>query len=113
MTLALVLFALAAVGGLVMATSLVRGATLPPFAIAILHGAAAAGGLLALIVWLAGGGESSTATVGLVLMVVAALGGFLLFASHLRKKALPLGLVVVHALVAVAGFLALLVGAVG
>jgi hypothetical protein len=44
-----------------------------------------------------------------VLFIVAALGGFGLFFHHLRKVALPIWLVVVHALVAVVAFVLLLV----
>jgi len=40
--------------------------------------------------------------------VLAALGGFVLFSFYLRKKQLPMGIMVVHALVAIAAFLVLL-----
>jgi hypothetical protein len=46
-------------------------------------------------------------TTALVLFLIAAGGGFFLFFHHLRKVALPVWLVVVHALVAVTGFLIL------
>ena len=50
MTIALVLLALAALGGVTMATMRLRGAERPPTALALVHGAAAAAGLIALIV---------------------------------------------------------------
>jgi hypothetical protein len=109
MTLALVLFALAAVGGLIMAVMRLRGRPLPPFGLAIAHGLAAASGLAVLIFVIARGGMPASGTVGLVLLLAAALGGFLLFSNHLRKQPLPIPLMVIHALVAVAGFLTLLV----
>lgn len=111
MILAVVLFALAAVGGLVMAILRFRGRGLPPLALALVHGLAAAAGLIALIAAIAGGGAPSAATAGLVVLLLAALGGFVLFSHHLRRKDLPIGLMVVHALVAVVGFLILLVAA--
>jgi hypothetical protein len=36
------------------------------------------------------------------------LGGFYLFAQHMQKKALPIPVVVVHGLIAVVGFVILL-----
>jgi hypothetical protein len=111
MTVALTLFALAAVGGLLMAIMRLRGRPVPPLALALVHGLAAAAGLVVLIAVVAAGNAASTAVAGLVLMLLAAVGGFLLFANHLRKKELPIGLMIVHALVAVTGFLLLLVGA--
>jgi len=107
MTVALVLFALAAVGGVILAVIRFRGQPYPPLGLALVHGAAAAAGLIALLVAVSRGGAPSSATTALVLFVIAAAGGFYLFSHHLRKVALPTWLVVVHALVAVAGFLLL------
>src|SRR5512138_825209 len=109
MTIALVLFALAALGGLYMAAVRFRGAERPPTAIALVHEAAAAAGLIALIVAVTGAGAPGAARTALVVFIVAALGGFFLFAQHLQKKALPIPVVVIHALVAVTGFVILLV----
>jgi hypothetical protein len=107
MTVAVVLFALAAVGGVVLAVIRFRGQPYPPLGLALVHGAAAAAGLVALLMAVAPGGAPSSATTALVLFVIAALGGFFLFSHHLRKVALPTWLVVVHALVAVVAFLVL------
>jgi glucose uptake protein GlcU len=109
MTIALVLFALAALGGIYMATVRFRGAERPPTAIALVHGAAAAAGLIALIVAVAEAGAPAAARTALVVFIIAALGGFFLFAQHMQKKALPIPVIVIHALVAVAGFVVLLV----
>ncbi len=111
MVIALVLFGLAALGGLYMAAVRFRGAERPPTAIALVHGAAAAAGLIALIVAVVGATVPGLARTALVVFIVAALGGFFLFAQHLQKKALPINVMVVHALVAVAGFVLLLVAA--
>jgi hypothetical protein len=110
MTLPLVLFAAAALGGLLMAIVRFSGKPLPPFSIAIIHGVAAALGLILLIVAVSkAGGGASTAALGL--LVLAALGGFVLFSQHLRKAALSIPLIVAHASLAVAGFVTLLVSA--
>lgn len=109
MTIALVVFALAALGGLYMALVRFRGAERPPTSIALAHGALAATGLIILIVAVINGGAPEGAKTALVVFVVAALGGFFLFAQHMQKRALPIPVVVVHALVAVIGFIILLV----
>ena len=107
MTIALVLFALAALGGVTMAVIRFRGAERPPTALALAHGALAAAGLIALIVAVMGATPGLGRT-ALLVLIVAALGGFFLFAMHMQKKALPIPLMVVHALVAVVGFLILI-----
>ncbi len=111
MTIALVLFALAALGGIYMAMVRFRGAERPPTAIALVHGAAAAAGLIALIVAVMNVPNPGPPRTALVVFIVAALGGFFLFAQHMQKKALPIPVVVIHALVAVTGFVILLVAA--
>jgi len=111
MTIALVLFAIAAVGGLVIAVMRFKGKPYPPMGLALVHGAVAAAGLVTLIALVVQSQHASGATTALVLFVVAALGGFALFFHHLRKVALPKWLVVVHALVAVTGFILLLAAA--
>lgn len=110
MTAPLVLFAIAAAGGLVLAYLRLTNKPLP-MPLALLHGALAAAGLVALIVAVVGDGPTQ-ARIALVLFLVAALGGFFLFSFHLRKKALPVPVVAVHGLVAVAAFVVLLLGAV-
>jgi hypothetical protein len=111
MTLALVIFALAALGGVTMAVLRFQGRPQPPLALALVHGAAAAAGLITLIVLVAGNEAPSQAKLALGLFLGAALGGFALFAIHLRKGTLPIWLILVHALVAVSGFLVLLTAA--
>ncbi len=107
---ALVLFAVAALGGLILASVRLRGSN-PPLALALLHGALAAAGLVALVVAVVHAAASaSLARIALALFVVAALGGFVLLATHLRKKNIPVPLMLVHAVVAVGGFVVLLIG---
>lgn len=110
MTLAAVLFAIAALGGVVMAVMRLSGRELPPMGLAIVHGLIAAAGLVALILVVVGRTVSTQATIALVGFVIAALGGFYLFSYHLRRQALPVPFVVIHGLVAVISFVILLVG---
>jgi len=110
MTIPAVLFAVAAVGGLVLAVQRLRGEPRPSLPLALVHGLFAAAGLLALALAVLGADEASgLAQAALIGFLVSALGGFVLFATHLQKKALPIPLMVVHALVAVAAFGMLLV----
>jgi len=108
MTVAAVLFAVAALGGVVMAAMRFGGRELPPMALAIVHGLFAASGLVALLLFVVNSNASTLAIVSLVGFVVAALGGFSLFAHHLRGKALPLNYVVIHGVGAVVSFAILL-----
>jgi hypothetical protein len=107
--LALVLFLAAAAGGLIMAIGIFRGRR-PPLPLAALHGAAAATGLILLaILWL--GGQANTPMVaGLAILALAALGGFFLLSFHLRDKPHPKAVVALHALLAISGVVALLIG---
>ena len=110
MAIALILFAVAALGGLIMASIRLRGSN-PPLALALVHGGVAAAGLVALVVAVLHAGASTSAPrIALALFVVAALGGFVLFATHLRKKNIPVPLMLIHAVVAVGGFVILLIG---
>jgi hypothetical protein len=111
MVVAIVLFALAALGGLVLA--LRRAKNLPlPAGLAVGHGLAAAAGLVTLLLTVLSGAPS-LADIALVLLVGAALGGFVTASFHVRGKKIPMPLVVVHACVAVGGFLLLVVAALG
>jgi hypothetical protein len=110
MIVTLVLFAIAALGGLVLASIRLRGSN-PPLALALIHGALAAAGLVALILAVLHASASPSAPrIALALFVVAALGGFVLFAAHLRKNNIPVPLMLIHAVVAVGGFVTLLLG---
>ena len=97
LTYALIVFAVAALGGLVLASSVLRG-KLAPWALSILH---------ALLGVMCGSG-AGRAVAALGLLVVAALGGFYLASIHARKAVAPKAVVFIHAGVAVTGFLVLL-----
>src|SRR5690242_916962 len=104
---AAILFALGALGGLYMAALAFKGKPLP-VAVAVLHGLLGATGLVLLIVGVLMGLGAGTAKVALIILIVAALGGFYLLSFHIKKQQHPRAVIVIHALVAVIGFLTLL-----
>lgn len=99
---AIVLFLIAAVGGLYMATQIFNGRR-PSGGIAALHGLLAASGLGVLVWVVLQGGADSIVNIGLGVLVVAALGGFFLLSYHLRGRPHPKLVVIIHALAAVCG----------
>lgn len=101
---AIVLFALAAVIGLYLA-SRVFGGKLPPMAAALFHGLFAAAGLVLLLyaAFFAGTPQPQPVIIAAILLLVAALGGFFMFSFHLRKQVPPKMVAGLHALLAVAG----------
>ncbi|MBC7990919.1 MAG: hypothetical protein H7Y19_15250 [Luteimonas sp.] len=107
LTYALIVFAIAAVGGLLLASSVLRG-RLAPWALSIGHALLGATGLILLIVTVLQGSTPGRVAAALGLLVVAALGGFYLASLHLRGTVAPKAVVFIHAGVAVAGFLTLL-----
>jgi hypothetical protein len=111
MTTSLILFAIAAVAGLTMAIMHFRGVSPPKTVLAVVHGLFAASGLVALLLALIKTGFGGNPGLAFGLLVVAALGGFVLVSFHAQKKRLPSALVIGHALLAVAGFATLLVAA--
>ena len=84
----ILLFAIAAVAGVIMAVSHFRKAALPRPALAALHGVFAASGLIVLLLAVIKAGMQGAPAIALGVLVVAALGGFVLLSSHLRGRAL-------------------------
>src|SRR5438067_9801286 len=113
MTTALILFAIAALGGMTLAFIRLSGKPLPPMWLALVHGAVAAAGLVALILAVLAPGAASGARIALGIFVIAALGGFVLFSFHLRNRALPIPIIGIHGFVAVIAFVLLLVAIFG
>ena len=103
---AAVVFAIAALGGIVLASQVLRG-KFAPWMLSLLHAALGAAGIVLVLVTVIQGLRGSAA-LALGLFVVAALGGFFLASFHYRKQLPPSAVVVVHAVVALAGFGALL-----
>src|SRR5690606_468841 len=98
------IFAVAAVGGLYLASHVLRG-KFAPWAVSALHALLGAAGLVVLLFMVLQGGTPGRLTAALGLLVVAALGGFYLASIHLRREIAPKAVVFVHAGVAVVGFL--------
>lgn len=114
LVIALALFAVAALFGVYMLVRVFKGA-LPPWPAAILHGLFAATGLVLLlyVTFFAYTPAPVIVMAAAVLLLTAALGGFALVSFHLRKQTPPSGLAVIHALLAVSGFLCLAVAVFG
>lgn len=106
-TYAIIVFAVAALGGLYLAGHVLRD-RMAPWAVSLLHAGLGALGLVLLIAALLEGEASRALQVGFAVLLVAALGGFLLASFHLRRRLPPRPVVFVHAGVAVVGFLILL-----
>jgi hypothetical protein len=104
---ALVVFAIGALGGVMLATYVLQG-RLAPWPLSLLHAGLGAVGLLLLIYAALTTGISPMALAALVVLAIAALGGFYLASIHLRGKVAERPVVFIHAGVAVVGFLTLL-----
>lgn len=107
LTNAIIVFAIAALGGLVLAAHVLRG-RFAPWGLSLLHALLGAAGLILLIMLLVQGNAPQNVLIGFVLLLVAALGGFFLASFHVRKKLPPKAVVVIHAGIAVVGFLTLI-----
>lgn len=109
MQAAAVLLGLGALGGLVMAGIRFSGTPRPPSWLAMLHGVFAAAGLTLLIYAAVTTGILRLAQFALGLLVLAALGGTAInLLYHSKMLPLPKSWIVGHALVAVSGYLLLL-----
>lgn len=114
MKTATILLALTAVGGLLMAVIRFSGADRPPSWIAMAHGLLAGSGLTLLLYAGFTAGIPSLAWIGILVLAAAALGGtYLNLAFHAKLLPIPKNIVVVHALLAVAGFALIAVSAFG
>ena len=106
---ATVLLAISALGCLVMAGIRFAGKPHPPISLAMLHGFLAAAAVTLLLYAAATVGLPPMALTALVLFLIAAAGGVILnLHYHWKDIALPKWLVLVHAVVAVIGFVLLL-----
>src|SRR5215470_20078094 len=94
---ALIVFAIGALGGLTLAGAYVLQGRLAPWALSLLHAALGAIGLLLLIYAALTTGISGAALTALVVLVIAALGGFYLASIHLSGKVATRQLVFTHA----------------
>jgi hypothetical protein len=109
MQAALIVLALAAVGGATLAAIRLRGATWPPMWMALGHGGVAAFGVVLLGYAAYSPGIPGLAQAALGIFILAALGGATLFLGfHMQGKALPIPFVIGHGLIAVTGYVLLL-----
>jgi hypothetical protein len=106
---AVVLFALAALFGIILAALHLKKND-APISLALVHGLAAAVGLVLLIIVVTQIPSAGLTGVALAIFIIAALGGFVLFAMHLMRKPLSRGLIFIHGLAAVVAFVLLLIG---
>jgi hypothetical protein len=109
---AVIVFAIGALGGLGLASFVLRG-QLALWPLSIVHALLGATGLVLTALVLFGGSEPVPAHTGLalLLLVIAALGGFFLASYHVRKVPGPKPVVLIHAAVAVIGVVLLAGGA--
>jgi len=108
LTATIVLFALAAVMGLTVAIAILTKKPGTPKVAVYAHGLFAATALVLLIIFTMNNPGNSP-KISLILFLIAAAGGFILFYNDIKKKPGPVGLVVVHALAAVTAFVLLLI----
>lgn len=104
--LAIGLFLVAAIFGVILASAIIRNQPTPKLVV-FLHGLLAASGLTVVVIYCLKNLENRP-VMSLIVLVVAALGGFVLFARDMQKKPGPFALVVIHALIAVSGVLGLI-----
>jgi hypothetical protein len=103
------LLAVAALGGLAMAGMSFGGRPQPPAWLAMLHGFLAAAAVTLLLYAYVTIGLPTLAAIALLLFLAAAAGGaYLNLGYHWKMLPLPKGLIIGHAVAAVAGFALLL-----
>ncbi len=105
-----ILFALAAGGGMLMAGMRLRGTPRPPAWLAMGHGLLAAAGLTLLIYAACTVGVPNIVLIAIGLLVAAAVGGVIMnLMYHVKEMPLPLPLMTAHAALAVVALALLLV----
>lgn len=107
LNLAVIIFAVAALGGLILALHVLRG-KFAPWPLSILHAVLGATGLVLLLLVVREGAAGTSVTWALGILALAAIGGFYLASLHRRQVLPPKGVVLVHASAAVIGFALLL-----
>ncbi len=106
---AIAFFALAAVLGMVLLSFVLKGKETPK-GVVFTHGPLAAIGLVLLIIYTI---NNPGPVESIVLFIIAALGGVVLVIRDLSRKPIPKWLAVLHGLIAVSGFIFLLIFAFG
>ena len=105
---AVVLLAITALGGLLMAGMRFSGRPHPPTLITMVHGLLAASGLTLTLYPAFTSGLPGNGWLGLILLLAAVLGGLVLnLRYHWERKELPVWLILVHATAAAVGLVVL------
>ena len=110
---AVIVFVLAALGGVAMVGGYVARGKRPPLLIAAIHGLFGAAGLVLLGVLVLSGEPGDMVRMAFVALILAALGGFYLLAGHLLQDRVRLPHALGHAAVAVFGVVLLLLALFG
>ncbi|MCF8565431.1 hypothetical protein LLE49_11955 [Alicyclobacillus tolerans] len=108
MPLALIVLGAAALMGIVLAVGHFTGNRPPLYAAGMIHGIIAVVGVVFLIASMLNGARGTDIQISLVLFLIAVAMGLLFFVYRLRSKVIPNTFIVVHALLAVVGYVFLL-----
>jgi len=108
-TYLLAFFILVMAGGAAFAVLERRGRALP-LKLSVIHGVAGVLAIVLLLLQAVAHPGNYPVNLSIVVFMIAALGGLLLFAFRVSKQALPLGVVLLHACFAVVGLVFLIVG---
>ncbi len=106
---ALIVFGVAALGGVILASKVLRGKT-APWALSVTHALLGATGIIILLVAAASHEWPAQLAAALGIFVVAAIGGSYLASFHWRRIPTPKAVVVIHAGLAVTAFIILAAG---
>jgi hypothetical protein len=104
--ISIILFLIAAVFGIIIASAIIRKQPTPK-PLVYIHGLLAAIALSIVVIYVLQHAEKNP-MVSLILLLIGATGGFILFARDMTKKPGPVALILIHALFAVSGVLGLI-----
>jgi hypothetical protein len=111
MIVPMVILGIAAAGGIALTAIRISGKPYPPIAFAIVHGVVAAAGLVFLCISFINANPTALMRYAAVGLLIAAVGGLLLFFGfHLRKRPLPIPLIVLHGGLALTCYVCLWIG---
>lgn len=105
---AIALFILGAIFGLIVLTSILRNQSTPK-PMVLFHGLFVATGLVLVLITFLSGHSDKLLGISLGLLLIAALGGFTLLFNDLSKKPIPKWLAVLHPILAASGLVVLIV----
>jgi len=103
---AIIVFLIAAVGGVFMAYRILNG-EFAPWAVSLIHLALGGAGLILVLLAVMAGEGGFLGQLTFAILLVTALGGFWLAAVHLKKRVASSGLVILHACLGIAGVMML------